>query len=202
MNPRISNCATPDYYEEGLDNNINELSRQLSTYYNLRESIIPISQSVSETGRSISYCGSIHKWEEKLYPILHDYNTFVEKYLFPKEKIQIKFLGLREGALLSPSSPKAYNFRNFLHNHKKLWELAHILSTLEIRLRPQLLKLIIQMITQLLMVEREINENMSMFYTPLALLYEKLEGEYEHLLTIKEVQESINELKDQKLRIQ
>jgi hypothetical protein len=116
----------------------------------------------------------------------HEYTNYLEKIIKNKEDLKFKFQILTQILKSFPNSPEARSFKIFLKSKIKLWESLHILSGLEIYMRPQLLKRAIQILTKLCDDEAKINANMPFFFQQLNLNYQQLDQEYKQLLLTKE----------------
>ncbi len=206
MNSLIYNDDDDDlnYYDENLDqteNKITLLSRQLKTYLNYRESTILAICRDFENHPVISKSHIVQKLEKELIMLYLEYTGFLEKYIGPKENIKMKVLILAKKTLSFPNSPEARAFNRFLKSKIRLWELFHILSGLEIHMRPQLLKQVIQMLTKFCIVENKINVIIPDFFQQLKFNYQQLEREYDQLLLTKKNEQNKSKNKKKKVMI-
>jgi len=204
MNSLIYNDDDLNYYDENLDqteNKITLLSRQLKTYLNYRESTILAICRDFENHLVISKSHIVQKLETELIMLYLEYTGFLEKYIGLKENIKMKVLILVKKTLTFPNSPEARAFNRFLKNKIRLWELLHILSGLEIHMRPQLLKRVIEILTKICTVESKINAIIPDFFQQLKFNYQQLEREYDQLLLIKENKQNKSKNKKNKVMI-
>jgi hypothetical protein len=195
MNSLISNDENPNFYDidfNPAEKKITELSRQLKTYLNYRKSTILAICRGTENSLDINNIKSIQKWELEIYESYLIYISFLNENIGSIVDIKIKVLLLAKKAFSFPNSPEVTAFKNFLKCKIRLWELLHILSGLEIHTRPQSLKRILQILTNLCNDESKLNENIPEFYQQLRLNYRQLQQEYEQLLLMKENKETKN----------
>jgi len=180
---------TTDYYDkcfENAENKIIELSRHLLTYLNYRESIILTICGEIQQSVYTFQIKNITNWEKEMVLQYHEYTNYLEKNIINKEELKLKFQILTQILKSFPNSPEANSFKTFLKCKIKLWESLHILSGLEIYMRPQLLKRVIQILTKLCDDEAKINANIPFFFQQLNLNYQQLDQEYKQLLLTKE----------------
>jgi len=196
---------TNDYYNECFEvpeNIISELSRHLQTYLNHRKSIILAICGERQLSINASQIKRITNWEDKLILQYHYYSNYLEKNIINNEDLKFKFQILTQVLKSFPNSPEAKAFKEFLKSKIKLWESLHILSGLEIHMRPQLLKQAIQILTRLSNDEGKLNANMPFFFQQLNLNYQQLDKEYKQLLFTKEKGNYISKNKKEKEMVQ
>lgn len=180
---------TTDYYVEYFEiaeNKISELSRHLQTYLNHREATILAICGEIQPSINTSQIKNITIWEEEMILQYHEYINYLEKNIINKEDLKFKFQILTQILKSFPDSPEARSFKSFLKSKIKLWESLHIISGLEIHMRPQLLKRAIQILAKLCNDESKLNANIPVFFQQLNLNYQQLDQEYKQLLLTKE----------------
>lgn len=162
---------------ESTENRITELSRHLQTYLNYKTAFIRTLSWNFKENHCISNINSIQKWESELNSRILKHTTYLKKNVEPNEDLKLKVLLLSEMAKSSPKSLQAKEFNDFLRNKIRLWQLLHILSVLEIYTRPNLLKLVIEILIHLYHEEGILNENITNFFKQIKLNYELLNEE-------------------------
>ncbi|MFX1446042.1 MAG: hypothetical protein ACFFHV_21745 [Promethearchaeota archaeon] len=183
------NDEPTDYYSEYFEiaeNQISELSRHLQTYLNHREATILAICGETQPSINTSQIKNITIWEEEMILQYHKYINYLEKNIINKEDLKFKFQHLTQILKSFPNSPEARSLKNFLACKIKLWKSLHIISGLEIHMRPQLLKRVIHILAKLCNDESKLNANIPVFFQQLNLNYQQLEQEYNQLLLTKE----------------
>lgn len=168
------------------ENRISALSRHLQTYLNNKKATIRAICSDFENTPNKNVISGIHKWEEELTSRIWEYINYLKKNVKKDDILKREFLSLAEKAKSSPGSHETELFKNFLRNKIRLWQILHILSGLEIHVRPQLLKLVLKLLIRLYHEEGELNEVNPEFFKQIKLNYELLVREYEHLCISKD----------------
>ena len=171
------------YYDDIIEiteNRITELSRQLQTYLNNRKATIRAMGCNFNNSSSLSSLDSIRKWEKELLLRIQEYMRLL-KNLGLKKDFKLRFLCLVEIAKSSPNSIDTRLFKNFLKNKMRLWQILHILSGLDIHLKPHLLSLIIKTLTRLCHDEKQVNEITPDFFKQIQLNYEQIEKEFDYM---------------------
>ena len=174
-----------EYYEI-IENKISELSLHLQTYLNYREASILVICGEIRPSFNTSQMKYITNWEEEMILHYYNYSNYLDKNTQNTDDLKFKFHTLKQILKSSPNNPEAKYFKNFLKSKTKLWESLHILSKLEIHLRPQLLKKAINILTRLSNDESKLNQNTPFFFHFLHQNYQQLDHEYNQLLFIKE----------------
>lgn len=176
------------YYDDILEvteNRITELSRQLQTFLNNKKATIQVICCDFGNPPNLSSMTLIHKWEVELRLRIREYTNYLDKKVGPNEDLKLKFLCLAEETKSSPKSVHTKQFKEFLRNKIRLWQILHILSGLEIHRRPQLLKLVIKILNRLCHDEKELSEIIPDFFKQIQSNYQQLDKQFEQLCLVK-----------------
>jgi len=131
MNSIIHNNVELNFFEMDFDpckKKITELSRQLKTYLNYKESTILAVCRGAKKSLNSNKSGFIQKYELELYESNLEYTSFLKNNIGRKDNIKIKVLLFAKKAFSFPNNPEAKSFNKFLKSKIRLWELLHILS--------------------------------------------------------------------------
>lgn len=169
------------YLVEG-SNRIDELSRQLRTFFNYKNSVIRIRFSRSREEYKKYKNELILKQENELSNLFFQYKLLIDNIRANEETIAEKINILLQNVRHQPKNLE----RNILKEIKKhgddIWMILHVLSTFDIHYYPQLLHVAIRIASILCSAEGEFFWPFSCFYRELKQSYTRLEEEVSGLL--------------------
>lgn len=173
-----------DWYSlEGSDR-IFELSRQLRSFLNYKCEIMRIRFSKSNRSEPITMQNPIKIRERDLALLFSQYSALLEKIGIVDGKIAEKIIELIEKVKTKSLEIDKKHFKEIKTLSKKIWNVLHILSELELHRHPRLLNVIIQIASLLCSSESVYFSPFSDFYHELKLNYLQLEGEISKLIPI------------------
>jgi len=167
---------------------ITELSRQVRSYLNYRIATIRMRYSDSQMAPNIHQINSIKKWEAKLSSSFSQYSKLLRNIGLQNGTIRDKIFLLRINTINQPNKRNLNLLRDIKCLGDDLWKILHVLSELEIQLKPQLLKIAIGIANVLCETVSEFYSTFSDFYQELKINYQQLEEELEDLLQVRKNQ--------------
>lgn len=173
-----------DWYSLEGSNRIFELSRQLRSFLNYKYEIIRIRFSKSNRSEPINLKNPIKIRERDLALLFSQYSTLLEKIGIVDGKIAEKIIELMEKVKNKSLEIDIKHFKEIKILSKKIWNVLHILSELELHRHPRLLNVILQIASLLCSSESVYFSPFSDFYRELKLNYLQLEGEISNLIPI------------------
>lgn len=173
-----------DWYSLEGSNRIFELSRQLRSFLNYKCEIVRIRFSKSNRSELIDMKNPIKIRERDLALLFSQYSTLLEKIGIVDGKIAEKIIELIEKVKYKSLEIDIKHFKEIKTLSKKIWNVLHILSELELHRHPRLLNVIIQIASLLCGSESVYFSPFSDFYHELKLNYLQLEGEISNLIPI------------------
>lgn len=173
-----------DWYSLEGSNRIFELSRQLRSFLNYKCEIMRIRFSKSNRSELIDMKNPIKIRERDLALLFSQYSTLLEKIGIVDGKIAEKIIELIEKVKYKSLEIDIKHFKEIKTLSKKIWNVLHILSELELHRHPRLLNVIIQIASLLCGSESVYFSPFSDFYHELKLNYLQLEGEISNLIPI------------------
>lgn len=173
-----------DWYSlEGSDR-IFELSRQLRSFLNYKCEIIRIRFSKSNRSEPITMQNPIKIRERDLALLFSQYSVLLGKIGIVDGKIAEKIIELIQKVKNKSLEIDKKYFKEIKTLSKKIWNVLHSLSELELHRHPRLLNVIIQIASLLCSSESVYFSPFSDFYRELKLNYLQLEGEISNLIPI------------------
>ena len=173
-----------DWYSlEGSDR-IFELSRQLRSFLNYKCEIIRIRFSKSNRSEPITMQNPIKIRERDLALLFSQYSVLLEKIGIVDGKIAEKIIELIQKVKNKSLEIDKKHFKEIKTLSKKIWNVLHSLSELELHRHPRLLNVIIQIASLLCSSESVYFSPFTDFYRELKLNYLQLEGEISNLIPV------------------
>ena len=173
-----------DWYSlEGSDR-IFELSRQLRSFLNYKCEIIRIRFSKSNRSEPITMQNPIKIRERDLALLFSQYSALLGKIGIVDGKIAEKIIELIQKVKNKSLEIDKKYFKEIKTLSKKIWNVLHSLSELELHRHPRLLNVIIQIASLLCSSESVYFSPFSDFYRELKLNYLQLEGEISNLIPV------------------
>ena len=165
---------------------INELSRQLRSFFNYKSAIIRFRYSNSSEVDNILKKEPIMKLEGEVSSLFHRYANLLKKIGVEDGKITEKMLILIEKVKGQPSGFEISLLKEIKHLGVEIWKILHILSEFELHSHPQLLNVAIKIAGILCSTESAFFSLFSDFFGELKQSYLQLEVELSGLLHLNE----------------
>jgi hypothetical protein len=161
---------------------LNELSRQLRTFFNYKNAIIRIRFSGSQESGNSSKNDSIMRQEDELSTLFFQYTPLLDIIGADEGTIAEKIRCLMEKVRDQPKSLEKDQLKNIKKLGNDIWMRVHTLSTFELHYYPLLLHVVIKIARILCGAESEFFWPFSCFYEELKQNYSRLEEELSGLL--------------------
>jgi hypothetical protein len=188
------------YSNEGSET-INELSRQLRSFFNYKKAVIQLRYSNPQKIEIQPHRKTILEWEEKLASLFSQYVSNLRLLGLKEEILAEKLLSLLEKVKIQPNCSEI----NILKENKSLtseiWKIIHILSEYEIYNHPQLLNVVIQIICLLCNAQEVYSSVITEFYRELKQNYLNLRVELSILFHLDGEDQLDSESKKKRVRL-
>ena len=177
-----------EWYSIEGSNKINELSRQLRSYFNYKSAVIRYRFSDNKREGDIIK-DPIKNRETELLSLFSLYIELLKKIGLIDRSVKDKILILIERVKAQPYDFEKDLLREIKQLGDQIWKYLHIISDLEIHNHPQLLQLAIKMANILCAAEDAFFWPFSRFYNELKSNYQQLEKELSEFTQLNEVEQ-------------
>ncbi len=165
---------------------INELSRQLRTFFNYKNTIIRLRFSRSQKEANCNEITLVKKQEDDLTTLFLRYTPLMDIIGADEKNIAEKIRNLIQKIRYQPKSLERDLLKNIKELGSELWVRIHALSTLEVHHYPRLLYATIRISKILCSAESVFFWPFSCFYLELKQNYSRLEEEVLGLIHLNE----------------
>lgn len=156
-----------EFYSNEGSSRINELSRQLRSFFNYKAAVIRFRylnpQKIENSPNRIA----ILEWEGKLASLFSQYVSKIRLLGLKEELFAEKLLSLLEKVKVQPNTSEITILKESKYLTSEIWKIIHIVSGLEIYNHPQLLSIVIQIISLLCSAQEIYSPLFSEFYREL-----------------------------------
>lgn len=188
------------YSVEGSER-ISELSRQLRTFLNYKNSIIRLRFSGSKDLNKIIKNDDVIKRESELFSLSSQIISLLKTIGIEEGVIHEKFRIFINKVKTRPNNLEIIQLKEIKHISSKIWKIIHVLSELELYNYLQLLPITIKVACMLCSIEGEFFPVYTDFYRELKYNYLQLEKEISALLSSNEVEKFEKKKKKRQVRI-
>lgn len=188
------------YSNEGSER-INELSRQLRSFFNFKTAVIQLRYSNPQEIEISPHRKTILEWEGKLASLFSQYVSKLRLLGLKEELLAEKLLSLLEKVKVQPNSSEINILKEIKSLTSEIWKIIHILSEYEIYNHPRLLNVVIQIASLLCSAQEVYSSLFSEFYRELKENYLQLGGELSILLHLDGENQLVSESKKKRVRL-
>ena len=188
------------FSNEGAER-INELSRQLRSFFNYKTAVIQLRYSNPQKIKTLHHKKTILELKGKLASLFSQYATKLRLLGLKEELLAEKLLSLLEKVKVQPNSSEIHILKEIKSLASEIWNIIHILSEYEIYYHPQLLNVVIQIINLLCSAQEVYSSLFSEFYKELKQNYIQLGDEITLLLHLNDENRFDSESKKKRVRL-
>jgi hypothetical protein len=174
-----------EFYSNECSETINELSRQLRSFFNYKKAVIQLRYSNPQKIEISSNRQTILEWEEKLASLFSQYISTLKLLKLKEETLAEKLLSLLEKVKVQPNCAEINIIKKNKSLISEIWKIIHILSEYEIYNQPRLLNIVIQIICLLCSAQEVYSSIIKDFYKELKQNYLNLGSELSLLLHLE-----------------
>ncbi|TFG26815.1 MAG: hypothetical protein EU532_08905 [Promethearchaeota archaeon] len=190
-----------DWHYTEVSERINELSRQLRSFFNYKTAVIQLRYSSPQNFEKVSTRKPVLELEGKLALSFSQYTSKLRLLGLKEDMLAEKLLILLEKVKIQLNSPEINILKEIKNLTSKIWRIIHMLSEFEIYDYPRLLKVVIQITSLLCSTECVFSELFSEFYRELRENYLLLGKDLAGILQIDEKNKFNREKKNKRVRL-
>ena len=190
-----------DWHYTEVSERINELSRQLRSFFNYKTAVIQLRYSSPQNFEIVSTRKPVLELEGKLALSFSQYTSKLRLLGLKEDMLAEKLLILLEKVKIQLNSPEINILKEIKNLTSKIWRIIHMLSEFEIHDYPRLLKVVIQITSLLCSTECVFSELFFEFYRELRENYLLLGKDLAGILQIDEKNKFNREKKNKRVRL-